>query len=75
MLSLLVLDVDWRLRLASLTEILPVCRAQVPSLVVPVRTTASHPPYQQQEAEEGETEMRNAGDKRLIFTIAIAGSF
>ena len=75
MLGLPGLDVDWRLRLASLTELVPVCRAQVPSLVIPVRTTTtSHPPNQELEAEQGENEMINEADQSLMFTIAIAVS-
>ena len=42
------LDIDWRLGLSSLTEVWPVSRAQVASLVIPMRiTSASHHPYQE----------------------------
>ena len=75
-LRLLRLDIDWRLGLATLTEVWPVSWAQVASLVIPMRITAtSHHPYQDLEAEQGEREMRNERDRSLMFTTVIPRSF
>ena len=76
LLRLLGLDIDWRLGLATQTEVRPVSWAQVARLVIPMRITAtSHHPYQDLEAEQGEREMRNERDRSLMFTTVIPRSF